>query len=153
MGKIHHHCLKRQGSSIDLCVGNDLKVEINMVCDCGFDRINGKIQFCTYILSKAKHCAVHIFWLSNNILVISKSSEQEDILKNYTFVQFSSPVRPPVFHTNQLRTASSGTGLLSMFRLCSLQLHTMTGVLYFVQNLSVWQLLVVFYDDSYKCYL
>ena len=56
--KIHHHGLKRQGSNIDQCVRTDLKVKVNMVYDCGFDGINGKIQFCTYLLSKTKHCAI-----------------------------------------------------------------------------------------------
>ena len=32
-------------------VHTDLKVKINMVKDCGFDGINDKIQFCTYLLS------------------------------------------------------------------------------------------------------
>ena len=32
-------------------VRTDLKVKINMVQDCGFDGINDKIKFCTYLLT------------------------------------------------------------------------------------------------------
>ena len=70
-----------------------------------------------------------------SIVYLISCSGQNSVKFLLCAVLVSCPTQPPVLHTNQLRTASSGTGLLSMFRLCSLQLYTMTGVLNFVQNL------------------